>query len=119
MKKIIGYILIIFAFWTCDDLMEVQDISNEKVQLLAPVDNSTLNTGNITFTWHPMEGADSYHLQIAQPSFDQALQIVMDTLVDNVNFRDSLGTNTYQWRVRAENPAYNSGYTTNTLTIEE
>ena len=119
MKKLIGYILIICTFFTCEELLDVENISNKKVQLLAPTDSTVTTTNKLTFTWNPIEGADNYHLQIAQPSFEQAFQIVRDTLVDNTSFRDSLHVNTYQWRVRAENSAYSSEYTTNTLIVEE
>lgn len=119
MKKIIGYLIIACFFCACEDLLDVYNISNEKVHLLAPVDSTVTTTNKLTFTWSRMEGAEKYHLQIAQPSFDQALQIVRDTLVDTINFSDSLGVNSYQWRVRAENSAYTSAYTINTLTIEE
>jgi len=119
MKNIISYIIVICFLLSCDDILNVEDISNESVQLLAPTNEATLNNGNLTFTWNPIEGAETYHLQIAQPTFDEALQIVRDTLIDNTNFKDSLGLNTYQWRVRAENTSYSTQYTTNTLTIEE
>ena len=118
MKKVLTYILIGSVFFSCEDFLEV-DISKEDVQLLAPTDGATLNNGNLTFTWNAIEGAERYHPQIAQPSFDGVLQIVRDTLLDNTSFRDSLGINTYQWRVKAENSAYTTEYSTNTLTIEE
>lgn len=118
MKKLIGYILVICTFWSCEELMDVENISDKHVELLAPIDNATLNSNILTFTWNPVEGAEKYHLQIAQPSFNEALQIVRDTLVYHVNFRDSLNNNTYQWRIRAVNAEYTTVYTTNTITIE-
>ncbi len=107
------------VFFACEELLDVENISNKNIQLLAPTDNTITTTSQLTFTWSPVEGAEKYHLQIAQPSFEQAFQIVRDTVVYNSNFSDSLGVNTYQWRVRAENSAYTSTYTTNTLIIEE
>ena len=103
---------------SCEDLIEVEDISNETVNILAPVDNITLNTTNVNFSWQPLDFAESYQLQVASPDFENAQVILEDTLVNVTNFAKTLEVGAYQWRVKAINFAYETSYTTQNLTIE-
>lgn len=117
-KKVI-IVFFISSFFTCEELIEVEDITNESITVLAPVDNSTFNASSINFRWEPLEFADQYEIQIATPSFESALQIVEDTIITATSFDKSLGTNQYEWRVRGINFAYETNYTTQSLTVEE
>ncbi|WP_418639274.1 hypothetical protein [Winogradskyella sp.] len=118
LKKII--ILVLFInFYNCEDLIEVEDISNESVTILAPVDNSALDTTTVSFSWDSLEYAESYQLQIAKPNFDYAQEIILDTIIRATNFTKTLLSNSYQWRVRAKNFGYETTYTMRNLTIED
>ncbi|MBR9914712.1 MAG: hypothetical protein GYB32_07785 [Algicola sp.] len=111
--------LITLCFLSCKDLIEVEDISAESVTVLAPMDNVTLNENIVTFSWEPLEYAETYQLQIVAPSFESPAQIVQDTIVLNNSFSGSFSANNYQWRIKALNFAYETQYTTQNLTIEE
>ncbi|WP_299334926.1 hypothetical protein [uncultured Psychroserpens sp.] len=119
MSKKIWIILLVFAVFNCEELIEVEDISNETVTILAPSNNLVIDNTNINFSWQPLDFADEYQLQIASPNFDNAEEIVEDTLISNTNFSKILATGDYQWRVKATNFAYETLYTTQNLTIED
>ncbi len=118
MKKSLLIVLIALTF-SCDDIIEVDDISAKSVILLAPTNQAVLNITDLTFSWQVVEEAESYHIQIATPSFENALQIVKDSVDVSNSFTTTLEANDYEWRVRAENSGYQTNYTTQTFTIEE
>uniref|UniRef100_UPI00404931EA fibronectin type III domain-containing protein n=1 Tax=Gelidibacter sp. TaxID=2018083 RepID=UPI00404931EA len=124
MKKLEWLFLVVFFIYTCDDITEVEDISERTVTLVAPTNDAILSSGTIHFDWEPIEDAESYRIQIATPDFDAPLQIVADsTLADstatNTTFSVSLNSGTYQWRVRAQNSDYHTNYTTQSFTVED
>ena len=86
---------------------------------MAPVDNSVVSESTINFSWQPLEYADSYQLQVAQPSFENAILIVEDTTITITNFSRTLENGNYQWRIKAINFAYETPYSTQNLTIED
>lgn len=118
LKKILLY-LWLFCLYSCEDIIAVEDISEETVAILAPSNNSIIQTDTITFSWQPIEFADTYHLQIATPDFETTQQIVEDTLITVSNFTKTLLPNEYQWRVKAINFAYETQFTRQNLTVED
>jgi hypothetical protein len=118
-KKILLALGLFIIVTNCDDIIEVEDISKDNVTLLAPTNGATLNITNLTFTWQAVDDAESYHIQIATPSFSEALQIVTDSTIVTTSFSTSLEAYNYQWRVRAENSEYQTVYTTQSFTIED
>lgn len=114
------YTLFVLFFITisCEEIIMEQDISNEKVQLLAPSNNAVLKAGAGSFNWDVVKGADKYRLQLAIPNFAAANQVVVDTLITNTIFIKNLTVNTYQWRVKANNSAYETAYSVRDLTVE-
>lgn len=119
MKKIFYILCFTALLFTCDDIFELVDISDDTVSILAPTDEAVLNATSLTFSWNAVEDAETYHLQIARPTFDAALQIVKDTIVSTTNYATILEFDTYEWRIRAENSGYHTNYTTQGFTIEE
>ncbi len=112
-------ILAIVLLHSCEDIIGVEDISDRTVTILAPTNHAELTGTNPTFSWNSVEDADKYKLQIATPSFSEALQIVEDTTVTTLSFTKILEAGDYEWRVRAENSDYQTNYTTHQLTILE
>lgn len=119
MKKIGCIVALVFLFLSCDDIIELEDISEDNITILAPVNNSVLTAGPITLSWEALQDAAQYKLQIATPTFDNASQILLDTTVTSTNYSKSLEPGGYQWRVLGENDEYNTMYTTQTFTVEE
>lgn len=115
--KIILLLLALITF-SCEDIIEVPDISQKEVMVLAPTEDVVINETNINFSWNTVEDADTYKLQIATPDFEVATQIVLDTTITTTNFSKVLDLGTYQWRVRAENSDYQTNYTTQSFTVE-
>ena len=103
---------------SCDDIIGVEDISQKTVTALAPTNNSVLSSANVTFSWESLKDADHYRLQISTPTFGEATQIVVDSLVTATSFSKELMPNAYQWRVRAENSGYTTAFSTQSFLIE-
>ncbi len=103
----------------CEDILEVPDISNERVQLLAPSDSTTVTVSNVSFSWNGVPEASLYHIQVATPNFGHAAQIVVDSIIVldstflGTRMARDLPDSTYEWRVRAMNSDYGTEYTTN------
>ncbi|MEO1030041.1 MAG: hypothetical protein AAFX55_01490 [Bacteroidota bacterium] len=112
------FILTMSMLLGCEELIEVEDISNEAVIVLAPVDNTTLTDNSVGFSWSPLDFAESYQLQVASPNFENAQVIVEDTIVSTTSFTKTLEAGTYQWRIKAINFAYETPFTTQSLNIE-
>lgn len=112
-------ILLVFLLVSCEEIIEVEDISNRNVTILAPTDTAILTITNINFSWNEVEDAEQYRLQIATPSFEMANQIVLDTTIVSTNFNKTLELGSYQWRVRGENSDYQTEYSTQSFTVEE
>lgn len=113
------FIILLATFCSCEELIEVEDISNETVSVLAPANNSILESTMVNFTWQPIDRAESYQLQVALPNFDNAQTIVEDTIISTTNYTKTLESGNYQWRIKAINFAYETLFTTQNLTIEE
>ena len=116
--KTIMMFLSLFCFG-CSEIVEVVDISNDQIEIIAPTNNSTLTMTNVNFSWGSIQDAEQYKLQIATPSFEEANQVVLDTTIIATGFNQSLSTGDYQWRVRAENSDYQTQFTTQSFSIEE
>ena len=110
--------LLLVITWGCDDIIEIEDISGDVVSVLAPADASVLSITEINFSWNAVEDAEQYKLQVATPTFESATQVVLDTTITATNFTETLSTGAYQWRVRAENSGFQTGYTTQSFTVE-
>lgn len=118
MKKIFWTLAIVFFIISCDDITEVEDISNQTLTILAPTDQSELTNTNIVFSWDAVIDAEQYRLQIASPTFDSATQIVLDSTIANTNFTQTLNSGNYEWRVRAENFISQTAFTSQSFSVD-
>jgi hypothetical protein len=103
---------------SCIDIFE-NDLSNSKVELLAPADEIITTELSNIFWWNYMEGALWYELQVVTPQFSNVTSLKLDTTIENNNFQFSLQPGVYQWRVRAFNGSSSTDFSTNSLTIIE
>ncbi|PWH83986.1 hypothetical protein DIS18_05410 [Algibacter marinivivus] len=117
--KYLKLIVLLFFVISCDDIIEVEDISDKTITILAPTDTSVLTLTDVTFSWNTVEDAEQYKLQIAVPNFESATQIVLDTIITNSNFTKTLEFGDYEWRIRAENAGFQTKYTTQSFIVEE
>lgn len=118
MKKLIVLLVVVFVVYSCDDILEVEDISSYTVTPLAPANGAILTNASVVFAWDSLEDSEHYRLQIATPSFETANQIVLDSLVASTSFAMSLNPNEYEWRLRAENSGYATAYSTQNFTVD-
>ena len=119
MKRIFIVLFISLGLIACEEVIEVTDISEKTVTLVAPTDAVTLNSADtLFFDWETIEDAEIYRMQIATPTFAEAVQIVADSTFAGTVFSTTLEANEYQWRVRAENSGYKTTYTTQSFTVE-
>jgi len=127
MKKSVFWIagLVLLFGWGCEDILEVPDISNDTVVILAPKDGSVLVSNDVGFNWEKVEEATSYQVQIATPNFENAAQIVLDSVI----VEDSLGNvasridqelfnGNYVWRIKAFNSGYETEYTVSGFQVD-
>ena len=107
----------------CEDIVEIPDISNQQVALLAPRDQTVVLDSAVTFNWVEVSDAEAYIIQLATPNFENAAQILLDStvVIDStfVGARASrkLSNGDYQWRVKAVNSGYETQYSTSTFTV--
>jgi len=116
MKKKLIYFAVLLLFYNCEVIFE-EDISDEQVIMLAPSENSEVAAGIIQFNWQEVLEATSYQIQISTPNFEQASQIVLDSITTNSIFEKDLGVGEYQWRIKASNSGYSTDYQTKSFSV--
>jgi hypothetical protein len=110
----------LFSFlilFSCEGVILETDISDQKIVLSAPYDKAHFFSTSVTFSWEKAADATKYHLQIAKPSFENPLQIVLDTTVTSLSFTQQLPVADYEWRVEALNSAYKTPFANRFFTV--
>ncbi len=111
--------VLFLTFFSCEEVLFEEDLSDKTITLIAPADSTAVRNTSVTFSWAEVELAAEYRLQIAQPSFENASQIVLDSAITGTNFSTTLLKNEYQWRVRAQNSGTATPYATASFTVLE
>ncbi|GGF10405.1 hypothetical protein [Flavobacterium limi] len=106
------YFALFLSFISCEEVLFVEDISDEEITLITPANNSVLFSTGVSFSWDKVENADKYHLQIAKPNFTNPIEIVLDTLVSKNLYNQQLNIGKYEWRIKAVNSGYETAYKT-------
>lgn len=104
---------------SCEEIIGEEDISEAQLVLTAPSNGATLTETDITLSWELLKGADHYHIQIATPSFEGALQVVKDSVLAGNSLFVALTPNAYEWRVKAVNSAFETEFSTGAFSINE
>ena len=106
------------VFWWNPRMMSI--FQKQSSCYLAPADAVSFGaTDTINFSWDPVLDADTYSFQIAIPSFENATEIIKnETTVATTFSVSNLAVNSYEWRVRALNPTFQTSYTTQKFTVE-
>lgn len=113
------FLIFLMLFTSCDDILEVPDISDASLSLLAPTEGAVVRGNTTTFSWETVEDAEDYLLQIATPNFANASQILLDTTITRLNFTQPLLPNAYEWRLKARNSGFETPFNTRTFTVLE
>ncbi len=108
MKKTIKLLalLTVTIFYSCDDILE-EDITDDSIQILSPVEGTVVVGNNVQFLWQTLDGADDYRVQVLGAN----QIIIIDSLVSVNQLDYNLNVGNYQWRVKGENFAYETEYT--------
>jgi hypothetical protein len=122
LKAIVGTIFLMLVI-SCQDILEVTDISDETVQLLAPSDSSIVAQTNVTFSWNEVFEATAYHMQLATPNFEHATQIILDSVVVldstylGTRMTKTLTDSEYEWRVKALNSDFETDFSASFFSV--
>lgn len=119
MRNLFFFIVLALFSVACEEILVVEDISQDTVTILAPTNNSVLAEGSVTFSWSELQEAEQYRLQLATPTFENASQVLLDTTITSNSFSKTLMLGDFEWRVRAENSEYQTAYTIQNFTVEE
>lgn len=122
MRQVVVFVIFSFLTVSCEEIISVPDISEENIEVLAPLDGATLESEEVTFSWNEIDFVDQYQIQVVTPSFINANQIVLDTILrDSLNsfrnFTTTLNPNFYEWRIRGANDNFTTPYTLQSLTL--
>lgn len=116
--------LMLMVMVACEDILEVPDISEQQVTLLAPTSGSVLETNTVSFNWETVEEATGYAVQVATPNFENAAQLVLDSIVEldtlgyvTKRMEMSLFNGNYEWRVKAFNSDFETGYSSSAFQV--
>lgn len=102
----IAVILVAIFMSSCEDILE-KDISNSTVQATYPLNSAVIQSNVVNFQWNKLDGAKTYRIQV----FDMSQSLIAEKETEDNHVEQELPSGQYQWRVRAENYAYQSQYT--------
>lgn len=102
---------------SCTEVLFEPDIAQEKIEIVAPGADAQLTDFDVSFFWENNPNVTSYRLQVATPNFTTPQKVVLDTLLTTHGFDFVLPENDYQWRIRAENSAYQGAYATQFFSV--
>lgn len=92
-------------------LLNAPHISNSPLTLISPNNGVDITNASPLFAWDGPLAIQHYRFQLAQPTFEAALELERDTLVANNNLRLTLKTaGPYTWRVRGESADGHTAY---------
>lgn len=108
----------------CEDILEVPDISSQTVNLLAPTNGTVLTNNTVNLNWEDVEEARGYAVQVATPDFQNAAQILMDSVIEMdtlgylpTQLQQNLLNGNYEWRVKAFNSGFETLYASSTFQV--
>lgn len=110
-KFILLNCIILLSIYSCEDII-AEDISNENMETIIPLQNDMLTSSSINFKWEEVEFTDQYRIQIAKPNFINPTEFTIDSLVTVTDISFALEPNFYQWRVKALNNISETNYST-------
>lgn len=85
-----------------------EDISQMKVEIEYPTQNTSYDTNLVEISFKPIDGADQYRIEIVQPNFTNIQNRIVDSLITVTRFSIELDSNVYSLVVTASNFGYTS-----------
>ncbi len=118
MRKIYYILWVSLVLISCEALLIEPDLSSSNVTVLAPLNNTVVESNNVNFNWDAVTDATKYQLQVAQPDFVNASQLLVDSIMPETSYNLTLEPNEYQWRVKAMNENSETVYSTVNFTVQ-
>ena len=103
--------------FSCSDVV-VPDISKQTVNVIAPVNGLKSSSTTISFWWDGIKNANKYRIQLVSPNFSTIQNFILDTSTTQTKYNLTLQPGNYQCRIRAENSAYYTNYTTLSFSVD-
>ena len=111
-------LLMFFLIYSCEQIIEPVNIKNKSIKLHAPQENATVSSEKVTFSWENDSNIEQYRIQVVSPHFDSPYALLIDSLVWESRFSDTLvAQQDYAWRVRGENSLYRTEFSSRKFTI--
>ena len=120
MKKLLPLLFLLLPVG-CEVLEE--DISHDRVPVVAPADKVSVAAGTVDFRWAAVEYATGYEFTAVSPSFAAAGRVVADTVIRadplarRFGCRLSLPVGEYEWCVTGFNGGYKTPREIRSLTV--
>lgn len=120
MKKLLSLLFLLLPVG-CEVLEE--DISHDRVPVVAPADKVSVAAGTVDFRWAAVEYATGYEFTVVSPSFAAAGRVVADTVIRadtlarRFGCRLSLSAGEYEWCVIGFNGGYKTPREIRSLTV--
>lgn len=114
--KILALATLVIYSVSCRDIFE-EDLEQSTIEIYSPADQSENFSLSQTFWWEELKDADSYHLQIVTPDFEQSQTLLLDSIVTVTQFIYTLSPGTYEWRVKGLNGSSETVYSTASFSI--
>jgi len=117
--RVLSFVFLLFFFCGCEHIIEEFDLQNEVIDIQFPVDHSKLKDNTVIFSWKSNPYINTYRLQVSTPNFEFPSRILVDSLLNTNQYRDSLPYDyEYQWRIRGENSQYATEFSTQSFSIQ-
>jgi len=113
--KFLALALCIVSLAACTEIFE-KDIEDKEITIYTPSGKDSLNYTQI-FWWSQIDFATKYQLQVVYPNFAAPEKMILDTIVTTNRFPYYVGPGNFEWKVRAMNGAYKTGYFGNKFKI--
>lgn len=112
-------VLFLILFTACNVII-IEDISDKAPKLLSPANGATVNKLRVQFMWDEVNGADAYHFQIIENSFDNSATVLHQDTLHATSYEYVFASEgAYQWRVSGVNDNYTTQYSVANLTVEQ
>ncbi len=111
------YAAVFSLFFSCKDIVE-HDISDQKINVITPLDNYKSSNYSVNFWWDEIDGAQRYRIQVVSPTFNNLQKLIVDTSTTDLKIILTLFPGNYQWRIRGENGSSQTLYITRNISID-
>lgn len=117
MRHKILYLLFMFAFIACDDIIE-DDISKRSIHINTPKPAFVTTNPTVTFWWDFQNDVEEYHIQIVEGRFDSVVRFLVDSFTTQNQFLYSFNPGNYEWSLRGVNSISSTAYQTRSIQVD-